>query len=101
MPADLPLNRHLIRVGEIYFQWDSKDRHYLAVELSGPLPEWVVEADGGLVPLDEYIGRHPGRREEVRQLIRRRFGTLEGRPPNSCEVTPGRVGSDIVLREVD
>lgn len=26
-----------IRVGEIYFQWDSKDRHYLAVDLSGAL----------------------------------------------------------------
>jgi hypothetical protein len=44
---DTSLSR--IRIGEIYFQWDSKDRHYLAVDLSGPLPEWVVEADGELV----------------------------------------------------
>jgi hypothetical protein len=63
-----------VRVGEVYFQRDSKDRHYLAVDLSGPLPEWVVEADGALVPLDEYLGRHPGRREEVRQQIRLRLG---------------------------
>ena len=62
-----------VRVGEVYFQWDSKDRHYLAVDLSGPLPEWVVEADGALVPLDEYLGRHPGL-EEVRQQIRLRLG---------------------------
>jgi hypothetical protein len=70
MPADSPL----IHIGEVYFQWDSQDRHYLAVDLSGPLPEWVVEAGGGVVPLEEYLGRHPGRREEVRQQIRRRLG---------------------------
>jgi hypothetical protein len=70
---DTSLSR--IRIGEIYFQWDSKDRHYLAVDLSGPLPEWVVEADGELVPLEEYLGLHPGRREEVRQHIRCRLGS--------------------------
>lgn len=77
MPADEPPNRHLLRVGEVYFQWDSKDRHYLAVDLSGPLPEWVVEAGGVLVPLGEYLGRHPGLREEVRQQIRRRLGAAD------------------------
>lgn len=70
----MPADTSLIRIGEIYFQWDSNDRHYLAVDLSGALPEWVVEADGELVPLEEYLGRHPGRREEVRQQIRRRLG---------------------------
>ena len=70
----MPADTSLIRIGEIYFQWDSKDRHYLAVDLSGALPEWVVEADGALVPLEEYLGLHPGRREEVRQQIRRRLG---------------------------
>ncbi|QEL18892.1 hypothetical protein [Limnoglobus roseus] len=73
MPRDTPQHQHLIRIGEIYFQWDSKDRHYLAVDLSGALPEWVVEADGELVPLEDYLGLHPGRREEVRQQIRRCF----------------------------
>lgn len=85
MSADTPPNRPLVRVGEIYFQWDSKDRHYLAIDLSGPLPEWVVEADGGLVPLGEYLGRHPGRREEVRQQIRRRLLGMPESPP----ATPG------------
>ncbi len=71
----MPAGTSLIRIGEIYFQWDSKDRHYLAVDLSGALPEWVVEADGALVGLENYLGLHPGRREEVRQQIRRRLGT--------------------------
>lgn len=71
MPADTPPNRNLIRIGEIYFQWDRSGRHHLALDLSGPLPEWVVEAAGVTVSLGEYLGRHPGRREEVRQLIRR------------------------------
>lgn len=70
----MPADKSLIRIGEIYFQWDSKDRHYLAVNLSGALPEWVVEADGQLVPLEDYLALHPGRREEVRQQIRRRLG---------------------------
>lgn len=69
----MPPNEHLIRVGEVYFQWDSKDRHHLAVDLSGPLPEWVVEAGGELVPVGDYLALHPGRREEVRQQIRRRL----------------------------
>lgn len=64
----------LIRIGEVYFQWDSKDRHYLAVDLTGPLPEWVIEADGKLVAMDEYLALHPGRREVVRQQIRLRLG---------------------------
>lgn len=68
------MSANVIRVGEIYFQWDSKDRHYLAVDLSGALPAWVVEADGALVPLEDYLALHPGRREEVRQQIRRRLG---------------------------
>ena len=83
MSADTPPNRHLVRVGEVYFQWDTKDRHYLAIDLSGPLPEWVVEADGGLVPLGEYLARHPGRREEVRQQIRRRLLGMPESPPAS------------------
>lgn len=73
MPADVPSNRHLIPIGEIYFQWDRNDRHYLVLDLSGALPAWVVEVAGELVPLDEYLGRHPGRREDVRQQIRRRL----------------------------
>jgi hypothetical protein len=81
MSADTPLHRHLIRIGEIYFQWDSKDRHYLAVDLSGPLPEWVVDAGGESVPLGEYLGRHPGRREDVRQQIRRRLLGMPESPP--------------------
>jgi predicted pyridoxine 5'-phosphate oxidase superfamily flavin-nucleotide-binding protein len=75
MPADTPPNRHLIAIGEIYFQWVRNDRHYLALDLSGPLPEWVVDMAGELIPLGEYLARHPGRREEVRQLIRRRLVT--------------------------
>jgi hypothetical protein len=73
MRADTPPKRHLITVGEIYFQWDPDDRHHLALDLSGPLPEWVVEVAGESIPLGEYLGRHPGRREEVRQQIRRRL----------------------------
>jgi hypothetical protein len=82
MPDDTPPNRHRIRIGEIYFQWDRDDRHHLALDLSGPLPAWVVEAAGEVVPLGEYLGRHPGRREEVRQLIRLRLEApgQEGRP---------------------
>lgn len=72
MSADTPPNRPLARVGEIYYQWDGEDRHHLAVDLSGPLPGWVVEAGGESVPLEEYLGRHPGRREGVRRQIRRR-----------------------------
>jgi hypothetical protein len=73
MPAETPPHQHRIPIGEIYFQWDRNDRHYLALDLSGPLPEWVVEAAGESIPLDEYLGRHPGRREEVRQQIRHRL----------------------------
>lgn len=82
MPADTPPNRHLIPVGEIYFQWARDGRHYLVLDLSGPLPEWTVEVAGRPIPLEEYLGRHPGRREEVRQLIRRRLvpPAQEGRP---------------------
>jgi hypothetical protein len=85
MSADAPPNRHLVRVGEIYFQWDGKDRHHLAIDLSGPLPEWVVEAGGERVPLGEYLARHPGRREEVRQQIRRRLLGM----PESALAAPG------------
>lgn len=73
MPPDPPPSRHLIPIGEVYFQWDRDDRHHLVLDLSGPLPEWVVRVAAELVPLSEYLGRHPGRREEVRQLIRRRL----------------------------
>jgi hypothetical protein len=73
MPGDTSRTR--IHIGELYFQWDSKDRHYLVLDLTGPLPEWVVEAGGAIVPLEEYLGRHPGRREEVRQQIRGRLLT--------------------------
>ncbi len=73
MAADEPGNRNRIPVGEVYFQWDSKDRHHLVLDLTGPLPAWVVEAGGVSVPLAEYLALHPGRREEVRQLIRRRL----------------------------
>jgi hypothetical protein len=75
MPAAPLTNRHLITIGEVYFQWDRAGRHYLVLDLSGPFPEWVVEVDSVLITLDEYLGRHPGRREEVRQLIRRRLVT--------------------------
>lgn len=78
MPADAPLNRHIVTVGEVYFQWDRGDRHHLALDLSGPLPEWVVEVTGELIPLSKYLARHPGRREDVRQVIRQRFGTPSG-----------------------
>jgi len=82
MTADTPPTRHRVRIGEIYFQWDRDDRHHLALDLSGPLPEWVVEAAGEFIPLGEYLGRHPGRREEVRQQIRRRLAPpdRESRP---------------------
>jgi hypothetical protein len=73
MPADTPPNRHLIPIGEIYFQWDRDDRHHLVLDLSGPLPEWVVELPSESIPLAEYLRRHPGRRDEVRQQIRRRL----------------------------
>jgi hypothetical protein len=73
MTADPPPNRHLIPVGEVYFQWDRTDRHHLVLDLSGPLPEWVVRVAGEMIPLGEYLARHPGRREEVRQQIRRRL----------------------------
>jgi hypothetical protein len=76
-----PPNRHLGGVGEIYFRWDNMDRHHLAVDLSGPLAESVVEAGGGSVPLGEYLGRHPGRREEVRRQIRRRLLGMPESPP--------------------
>ena len=84
MPADLPPNRHLIPVGEVYFQWDRDDRHHLALDLSGSFPEWVVQVASEQVPLGEYLVCHPGRREEVRQLIRRRLMTA--RP---IEAPPG------------
>jgi hypothetical protein len=48
MPGDTSRTR--IHIGEIYFQWDSKDRHYLVLDLTGPLPEWVVEAGGRSCP---------------------------------------------------
>lgn len=73
MAAETPPNRNRIPFGEVYFPWDSKDRHHLVLDLTGPLPAWVVEAGGESVPLDEYLALHPGRREEVRQLIRRRL----------------------------
>ncbi|HYH68555.1 MAG TPA: hypothetical protein VD866_27935 [Urbifossiella sp.] len=73
MPPDTLPNRHLIHIGEVYFQWDRNDRHHLVLDLSGPLPEWVVQVAAELIPLADYLGRHPGRREEVRQLIRRRL----------------------------
>ena len=76
MPPDPP-SRHLVPVGEVYFQWDRDDRHHLVLDLSGPLPEWAVRVAAELVPLGEYLGRHPGRREEVRQLIRRNLMTAE------------------------
>jgi hypothetical protein len=87
MPADTPPYRHRIAIGELYFQWDRNDRHYLVLDLSGPLPEWVVEADAESVPLEAYLGRHPGRREEVRQLIRRRL------VPPGQESRPGQTGN--------
>ena len=73
MPDDTPSVQSRIHIGEIYFQWDHNDRHYLALDLTGPLPEWVVEASGEAVPLGDYLQRHPGRREEVRRQIRRRL----------------------------
>jgi hypothetical protein len=51
MPPDSPLDRHRIPVGELYFQWARADRHHLVLDLSGPLPEWVVEAGGESIPL--------------------------------------------------
>jgi len=82
MAADTPPHRHLITIGEVYFQWDRNDRHHLALDLSGPLPEWVVQVAGDPIPLGEYLGRHPGRREEVRQLIRRQVTPAQGRRPS-------------------
>jgi hypothetical protein len=58
MPNDTPPNWALIPVGEVYFQWDRDDRHHLVLDLSGPLPVWVVVVAGALVPLGEYLGRH-------------------------------------------
>jgi hypothetical protein len=85
VPDDTPQNRNLIPIGEIYFQWDRSGRHHLVLDLRGPLPEWVVEAGGETVGLDEYLARHPGRREEVRQQIRRRLAPPEqkGGPEHS------------------
>lgn len=89
MPADPPPTRHLIPIGEIYFQWDRGGRHHLALDLSGPLPEWVVRVAAELVPLSDYLGRHPGRREEVRQLIRRRFPVPDQEPRPGAASAPG------------
>lgn len=46
MPAVTLPNRHRMPFGELYVQWARSDRHYLALDLSVPLPECIVEAAG-------------------------------------------------------